>query len=123
MKDITASEIQEITRKANESVSFTKQNFPYLDAYEELNKVILEKAKNGENSISFDFVDSSEDKTNSLEEIRRKNNRIYLSSEGGQAINNVHDYPNYLNSRGFNVEIRKSLKRHGYVSKSYYISW
>lgn len=123
MQDFTAIEIKEITRQANESISFTKFKFPYLDSYEELNKAILEKAKNGENSINFDFVDNSKDVTNKQETIEENHNRIYLNTEGGQALYNVYDYPNYLNSRGFNVEVRESLKRHGYVSKSYYISW
>jgi hypothetical protein len=123
MKDITLIEIKELTRNANESILFTKHRFPYLDVYETLNEAIFTKAKNGENSISFDFVDNLEDEINTIGEIKRNHNRIYLSHEGGQAMYNVYDYPNYLNSRGFNVEIRKKLKQHGYTSKSYYISW
>jgi len=123
MQDITVKEVQQITRQANESVSFPKFKFPYIDEYEDLNKAILESAKNGNNSISFDFVDSFQDVTKPLEKIQQSDNRIYLSINGGQAIYNVFDYPNYLSARGFNVEIRKSMKRHGYISKSYYVSW
>lgn len=123
MNDILASEIKVITRQANESISYSKLKYPYLDSYEKLNKVIIEKAKNGENSIIFDFIDNKEDFTKSLEEIKKNNNRIYLSTDGGQAIHDVYDFPHYLISRGFNVEIRKSLRQHGYNSKAYYISW
>ena len=123
MNDILASEMNEITRQATESISFSKLKFPYLNSYEKLNNAILEKAKNGENSIIFDFVDDKEDFTKSLEEVKKNNNRIYLSIDGGQAIYDVYEYPHYLIFRGFNVEIRKSLRRHGYISKAYYISW
>ncbi|MGG7034923.1 MAG: hypothetical protein ACI7YS_06975 [Flavobacterium sp.] len=123
MKDISAIEVREITRQTNESIFFAKSKFPYVDAYESLNKAILEKAKNGENSISFDFVDGSVDDKKSLVEIQKSENRIYESSKGGQATFDVYNYPHYLVARGFNVEIRKSLKLRGYNSKSYYISW
>lgn len=122
-EDILASEIKEVTRKATESICFSKLKYPYIDSYEKLNKAIVEKAKNGENSILFDFVDNKEDFTKSLEEIKKNHNRIYLSIDGGQAIHDVYEYPDYLISRGFNVEIRKSLRLHGYISKAYYISW
>ena len=123
MENFTAIEIREITREANQSASFAKSKFPYLDSYERMNNAIIEKAKNGENSISFDFVDNDQDEKKSIEEIQKLDNRIYAGSKGGQAIHNVYDYPNYLIARGFNVEIRKPLKQHGYISKSYYISW
>lgn len=123
MQNITATEAREITRKANESISFAELKFPYIDTYEKLNEKILEKAKNGENSISFDFVDYTVDKQKTLEEIQREGNRIYIYPEGGHASHNVYNYPNYLIARGFNVEVRKSLLQHGYISKSYYISW
>lgn len=113
MKDITASEINEITRQANESIPYAQTKFEYLEAYKEFNELILEKARAGENSIILDFISSSND----------NHGRIYASSDGGQASSGVSNYPNYLLSRGFNVEIRKSLRQHGYITKAYFISW
>ena len=123
MADITVSEIQDITKEANDSVLFATLKYPFLDSYKELNKLILEEARNGKNSISFDFIDNFEDKTKSVQEMEKSLNRIYISTEFGQAIYDVYNYPNYLLSKGFQVEIRKSFRQHGYNSKSYYISW
>ncbi len=123
MLDITAKETQEVTRLAKKSVSFGETKFPYLDSYEILNKAILEKAKVGENSISFDFVDNKVDENIAVKELKKDKNRIYPHSGIVYAIHDVYDYPNYLTARGFNVEIREPNKKHGYVSKSYFISW
>ncbi len=123
MKDITVSEIKEITRAANNAIEFVKSRFPYIDSYQTLNALILEAAEKGDCSISFDYIDGGLNKTETLAKIEKDNNRIYESVKGGYAIHGVYDYPNYLYARGFNVEIRKTLKQHGYISKSYYISW
>jgi hypothetical protein len=113
MKDITVTEIIEITRQANESIAYAETKFQYLEAYKEFNELILEKARAGENSIILDFIYNSDD----------NHGRIYASSNGGQASSGVYNYPNYLLSKGFNVEIRKSLGQHGYTTKAYFISW
>jgi len=123
MLDITSKQIQEVTRLAQKSNSFGEIKFPYLESYEVLNNAILEKAKTGENSISFDFVDDEIDENISMKELKKNKNRIYPHSGVVYAINDVYDYPNYLIARGFNVEIREANKRHGYISKSYFISW
>lgn len=123
MQDINIFEVRELTRKANESRLFAESRFPYLDEYEKYNNAILEKAKMGESSISFDFVDDLLDGQKSFNEIQWNQNRIYPRPKGGQSFNNTYNYPNYLVVRGFNVEIRKSIEHHGYKSKSYYISW
>ena len=94
-----------------------------MDSYNELNKAILEKARNGENSISFDFIDSKLKVDENYETIKLNNNRIYPHSGVCYALHNTYEYPDYLIARGFNVEIRKAQKRHGYVTKSYFISW
>lgn len=117
MSDITLSEIQAITRKVNETT------FPYMESYERLNKAIIAKAKKGNNSISFDFVDTKPNVNDTFEQIQTNYNRIYPLSEKGQALHNVYDYPRYLMARGFKVEIRKSLAQRGYLTKSYFISW
>lgn len=123
MEDITAIEVQKITALANESMSFGILKYPFLDSYRELNKAILEKARSGENSISFDFVDTKKNDAEKLEIIKQNSNRIYPHSGICYALNDTYDYPNYLLSRGFKVEIQKAEKRHGYVSKSYRIFW
>ncbi|AYN05477.1 hypothetical protein [Flavobacterium sp. 140616W15] len=122
MLDITVKEIQKITRLAKKSIPFGETKFPYLKSYEILNNAIIEKAKNGENSISFDFVDDKVDENTTIKD-QKKINRIYPHSGIVYAIEEVYDYPNYLSVRGFEVEIRESIKRHGYKSKSYFISW
>jgi hypothetical protein len=113
MKDITATEIKEITRQANESIDYAETKFQYLEAYKEFNEMILEKARAGENSIILDFINSSDD----------NHGRIYASYDGGQASYGANNYPNYLLSKGFNVEIRKSLGQHRNITKAYFISW
>ena len=123
MKDITALEINQITKLANKSYNFGISKYPHMDSYNELNKAILEKARNGENSISFDFIDSKLKVDENYETIKLNNNRIYPHSGVCYALHNTYEYPDYLIARGFNVEIRKAQKRHGYVTKSYFISW
>lgn len=123
MKDITVSEVKKMAQGAKEAQEFGEERFPYLEAYGELNQAIIEKAKVGGNSISFDFVDEQMKNETPFLDVKKEHNRIYLSTEGGQAEYNVYDYPSYLIARGFNVEIRKSQRSHGYKAKSYFISW
>jgi hypothetical protein len=124
MTDLNINEIRELSRKANSSVIFYIDRYPYLPSYEKLNLALLKNAQEGHCSISFDFIDNSLDKIGDLtyKQVVYKLRRIY-PYEGGNAINSTFNYPDYLISRGFNVEIRKSVKIHGYNSKSYYISW
>ena len=123
MNDFTAIEIKQITKLVNGSIPFSELRFPYLNEYEEFNKLILKKAQDGENSIGFDFIDYPLNETESLFDIKNNHYRIYADNNGGQASYKVYDYPNYLISRGFNVEIRKSVGSHGYSTNSYFISW
>ena len=123
MEDLTAIEVKKITMLANESIMYDILKYPYLDSYLELNAAILEKAKNGESSISFDFIDNQIHNGDTLELIKFNNNRIYPHSGGSSAMNNTYDYPNYLLARGFKVEVRKAEMHHGYLAKSYFISW
>ena len=109
MLDITVKEIQKITRLAKRSIPFGETKFPYLKSYEILNNAIIEKAKNGENSISFDFVDDKVDDNIAVKD-QKKINRIYPHAGIVYAIEEVYDYPNYLSVRGFEVEIRESVK-------------
>lgn len=122
MEDITAIKVKEISQKANDSVLYSTLRFPYLNSYKDLNKEIIEKAKIGETSIYFDFIDNTSDNDKSLGDIKKNHNRIY-SKASDYALRGVYDYPSYLISRGFNVEVRKSIKKHGYISKTYFISW
>lgn len=115
MTDINVSQIQELTR------SFKSLNYPFLEPYEDLNKAILAAAKQGKNSISFDFADGSHPRPEP-DGLKTDTNRIYLD-EGGMAMCNVFDYPKYLEARGFKVEVREPQHRRGYPARSYYISW
>ncbi|WP_341900739.1 hypothetical protein [Fluviicola taffensis] len=123
MKEFNALEIKKITLETNNATAFAEVRFPYQDSYERFNNDIVQAAKEGKNNVSFDFIDDSLiDGTLSFDNVRRDSNRIYHPRvSGGQ--NNLYDYPNYLNARGFNVEIREANSQHGYRSKSYFISW
>ena len=123
MENITAFEVQKITRQATEAILYTEKSYPYLDSYKDLNKAIVERAEAGENSISFDFVDTITHSDSTVGVVQHRHNRIYLSTKGGQAEYEVFDYPNYLLSKGFGVEIRKPQRQHGYIAKSYFITW
>lgn len=123
MTDINVNEIRKITEAANYIGNYLELNYCYLEEYEKFNIKIFEATQKGEKSILFDFVDSKIDKMLTLKEIIFSSRRIYLSSKGGHAINNMFDYPLYLISRGFKVDIMDAQKRHGYYSKSYMISW
>ena len=123
MTDLNLNEIQNITRLAKKSEPFLSELYPYIDEYKELNEAILEKSKQGENCIDFDFIDSKLKNDESLEDILKNNRRIYPHNGICYALYNTYNYPFYLTSKGFKVEIRQSQKRHGYVSKSYHISW
>lgn len=117
MTDINASQTQKLTLSAKSVM------YPYLESYEEFNKSILSAAMRGENSMSFDFAEGSQPKPEE-DGSKRDTNRIYLDKEGGMASINVYDYPRYLESRGFKVEIREPQKKNrGYKAKSYYITW
>lgn len=117
MADINISEIRHLTLEANDSRTLQEIRFPYQDSYKVLNELLVDAAKSGKNHISFDFI-------NSDSESKKDAYRIYPEiKEWTYAIYDVFDYPNYLLSKGFNVEIRKSQKSHGYCSLSYFISW
>jgi hypothetical protein len=99
MKDITAIEVQKITLLVNESIPFGIAKYPYLNSYGELNNAILEKARNGESSINFDFVDTEQSDNKTLEEIKQNASKIYPHYGVCYALNNTYDHPNYLLSR------------------------
>ncbi|MGM5471325.1 hypothetical protein ACS386_13690 [Flavobacteriaceae bacterium LMO-SS05] len=126
---MTYSEIQEIlilTNKNRKNQSFLEIEFPYKQSYELMNLAIINAAKNGKKYVDFDFIDSdlSKIKDKTINEIERDIRRIYPSYDSWtNAIKDTFNYPRYLASRGFEIEIRDSLKNHGYASKSYHISW
>ena len=126
---MTYSEIQEklvLSTRKQESHSYLELEFPYKDSYELMNLAIIEAAKNGKSQINFDFIDCdlNEIRNNSLAEIERESRRVYPSYDSWTyAIKDTFNYPRYLAARGFNIEIKDSLKPHGYKSKSYHISW
>ena len=124
MADITLKQVQEITSAAKSSL---EMRFPYKESYEKFNDIIVSTSREGINSVTFDFVYRPEEpeKHLTLLEIERGTYRIYLQKEGGQAEIDVYDYPLYLLTKGFKVEILdKSMKsRHGYLTKQYLISW
>jgi hypothetical protein len=124
------SELQEIlilSDRVNKNQSYLEGEFPYQSCYEPMNLAILDAAKKGSNSISFDFIDNDLtvlDEDTTLKNFERETFRIYPSYDGGgQAVYNTYYYPKYLAARGFKIEIKEPLKRHGYQSKSYFISW
>lgn len=127
MSDINLNQIKKITRRANKRINFNEFRFPYLEAYKLFNEKIKEAAKEGKNTITFDFVYNKEgiDKSMPLNQIERLESRIYLLRKEGQANINVYDYPSYLISRGFNVEVGEESPEssHGYLTKTYVISW
>lgn len=109
-----------------ENHSFLEIEFPYIASYEILNLKIINAVKNGETYVNFDFIDCDLNKIrdNSLAVIEKEFRRIYPSYDTmTYAINDTFNYPRYLAARGFTIEIKKALKSHGYVSKSYHISW
>lgn len=115
-----------LTNDKSKKHSYLENEFPYVSAYEPLNLAILDAAKNNKKSISFDFVDNdmSTIRDKVLKEIEVNYRKIYPSNKQCiYARENTFNYPRYLAARGFNIEIKDSLKRHGYVSKSYFISW
>ena len=115
-----------MTTPKKDGQSFLELEFPYKSSYEPLNLAIIESAKEGKNSISFDFIDSdlSDIENKTLKEIQENFRRIYPSYKSWTyASYNTYDYPKYLSARGFKVEIKDSIKNHGYLTKSYYISW
>tara|TARA_B110000091_G_C13789521_1_gene464988 strand:+ start:708 stop:1097 length:390 start_codon:yes stop_codon:yes gene_type:complete len=126
---MTYFEIQEkliLTDKMNENHSFLELEFPYKTSYELMNLAIINAAKSSETHINFDFVDCdlSKIKNNTLAEIERESRMIYPSYDPfTYALKETFNYPRYLAVRGFNIKIKKPLKRHGYVSKSYHICW
>lgn len=113
-----------LSDKIPENKDFLMQTFNYHPNYEVLNLAIIEKAKNEETHISFDFIDTDMKgfKEKSISEVEYNYRRIYPLS-GGNALMNTFNYPKYLAARGFKFEIRAAQKNHGYQSKSYYISW
>jgi hypothetical protein len=126
---MTYSEIQEkliLSDKNRGKKSFLEKEFFYQNSYELMNLAIIDAAKNGETKINFDFIDCdlNEIRDNTLAEIERESRRIYPSYDSWTyAIKETFNYPRYLAARGFNIEIKNSLKSHGYKSKSYHISW
>ena len=120
MADINISDIRKLTQESIKSIDYLIHENEYKDIYEKFNLKIIEKAKSGENSIRFDFVDTDLIETSQPKEEWR---RVYIGIEGGYAEFEMFDYPLYLISKGFKVEIMNSQKRHGYKSKSYLISW
>ena len=123
------SEIQEkliLTDKTQENHSFLELEFPYKTSYELMNIAIIKAAKDGELHINFDFVDCdlSKNKEKTLKEIESESRMIYPSYDSfTYALKETFNYPRYLAARGFKIEIKDALKRHGYISKSYHISW
>ena len=117
MADINFSEVKKLTRNSNNSQTLQEFRYPYKDNYKLLNELIIESAKSGKNYISFDFINSDND-------VKENGYRIYAQNkEWTYAEYDVYDYPNYLIAKGFNVEVRKNEKNHGYKTLSYYISW
>ena len=117
--------IEKLTSKF-QGKTFLEMEFPYLDSYSGLNQAILDVAQKGGKTIDFDFIDN--DLTTMGEktwnEVRKDFRRIYPSyGSGVNALFNCFEYPRYLAARGFNIEVRQSLKQHGYMSKSYHITW
>lgn len=127
MFDIDLVQIQEICKKSKQSIDLSEFRFPYKESYKSLNQKIIEAAEEGKNSISLDFIYSTKgiDKNLTLYEIEKSCYRIYLYQNGGQAEINLYDYPLYLITRGFKVEIIENLKphQHGCPTKKYMISW
>jgi hypothetical protein len=123
MADLKIIEIQTITKEAITSINFLEQYYPYVEEYEELNNAILEKSKLGINFIDFDFIDNEIKGSEKIDDIYKNYRRIYPHYGSCNALYNTFNYPLYLISKGFNVEVRKSLKKHGYVSKSYHVTW
>ena len=123
------SEVQEkliLSNLNQENHSFLEIEFPYVQSYEILNLKIIDASKNGATYINFDFIDCdlNEIKNNTLADIEKESRSIYPSYDSWTyAVENTFNYPRYLSARGFKIEIKKSLKSHGYVSKSYHISW
>ena len=128
-KKMTYTEIHEkliLSDKNRGNQFFLEMEFPYKESYEILNLAIIEAAKNGNTHINFDFIDCdlNEIRDNTLAEIEREFRRIYPSYDSWTyAMKETFNYPRYLAARGFNIEIKNSLKSHGYESKSYHISW
>ena len=127
MVDINLAQIQEICRKSKNAVDISEFRFPYQESYKSFNQKIIESAEKGKNSITIDFVYFSKeiDKKLTLEEIEKSSYRIYLKVDGGQAEINLYNYPLYLISRGFKVEIIENIKQHFHQNptKKYVISW
>ncbi|RBN51095.1 hypothetical protein [Flavobacterium psychrolimnae] len=127
MFDINLVQIQEICKKSKQSIDLSEFRFPYQESYKSLNQKIIEAAEEGKNLISIDFVYSLTgiNKSLTLNEIEKLYYRIYLNQDGGLAEINLYDYPLYLITRGFKVEIIENLKQHlhGYPTKKYMISW
>ena len=126
MSDINLIEIKHLTKRANNALSFDEFRYPYKESYELLNQMIIDRAKIGLNFILFDFVNNDQKTLGKLINSEHQTNsfRIYPENkEWVYAKYDVCDYPIYLISKGFSVEIRKPIKNHGYQSLSYYISW
>jgi hypothetical protein len=128
--NMTYSDLQEIlilTNNTKKEQPYLESEFPYKATYELMNLAILDASKNGENTISFDFIENDLtllDNETTLKNFERDTFRIYPSYDSWtEALYNTYYYPKYLAARGFNIEIKDSLKRHGYQSKSYFISW
>ena len=126
MNDINLIEIKDLTRKANNSLSFNEFRYQYKESYKLLNQMIIDNAKIGVNYILFDFVNTDQKTIENLINSEHQKNSFRIYSENKEWIYaeyDVCDYPVYLIGKGFNVEVRKSTKNHGYKSLSYYISW
>lgn len=79
---MTSSEIQEALTLSSAQMdyhTYLQNEFPYQPFYEPLNLTILDAARKGEESISFDFINNDmsyiADKT--LNEVQRNYRRIY----------------------------------------------